>query len=221
MKKVIFCLLIFLLGAVQISRVGVKNKAIEVGVEVPNETPAPSFQVTTIEKSMPVLLAVSEPVPTTYILEESVVVEEITEIETVEERSFNDEVPLGCEEQQLLQDACTEFEVPYALALGLIETETNFRNISGDGGASSGYMQIQQRWHQDRMDRLGVSDLDDPEGNFRVGLDFLSELYEDYGTWEMALTVYNRGHNPGFITDYAYKVMNHYEKWTAIVGTDE
>lgn len=128
-----------------------------------------------------------------------------------------DDIPLTTEEKVLLQDACEEYEVPYALALAIIEKETNFRNMIGDGGASAGYMQVQQRWHHDRMDRLGVTDLLDPDSNFRVGLDYLSELYGTYGDWNMALTVYNMGHNPGYISDYAVTVMSGYAHWQELL----
>lgn len=155
-------------------------------------------------------------------LSAAIVLDEIAPIEVesdpvedvpIEPSSFNDEIPLSNEEQDLLIAACEEFGVPYALALALIEEETDFRNMIGDGGASAGYMQIQQRWHYDRMDRLGVTDLLDPNSNFRVGLDYLSELYGTYGDWNTALTVYNRGHNPGYISDYAVNVMGNYAYW--------
>jgi len=131
----------------------------------------------------------------------------------IEQTNYNDDIPLSYEEQEQLQAACKEFKVPYALALGLIEKETNFRNVVGDDGASAGYMQIQQKWHWDRMERLGVTDLLDPKGNFRVGLDFLSELYGKYDDWSTAITVYNMGHDPGYITNYAYAVMDNYARW--------
>lgn len=78
-------------------------------------------------------------------------------------------------------------------------------------------MQIQKKWHWDRMERLGVTDLMGPSGNFRVGCDFLAELYAKYNDWNLALTVYNRGHNPGYITDYAKEVMGNYAQWQEIV----
>lgn len=120
-------------------------------------------------------------------------------------------------EQEWLRAACEEFDVPYALTLGLIEKETVFRNIVGDDGASTGYMQIQQKWHWDRMERLGVTDLLEPNGNFRVGCDFLSELYGKYNDWGVALTVYNMGHDPGFVTDYAKEVMGNYAHWQELL----
>ena len=45
----------------------------------------------------------------------------------------------------------------------------------GDVHESFGLMQIQPKWHEDRMRRLGVTDLLDPEQNVRVGADLLSE----------------------------------------------
>lgn len=135
----------------------------------------------------------------------------------IEQSHYCDGIPLTHEEQDWLSEACEEFDVPYALALGLIEKETRFQNIIGDDGASAGYMQIQQKWHQDRMDCLGITDLLESSGNFRVGCDFLAELYAKYNDWAVALTVYNMGHNPGYITDYAKDVMGNYARWQEII----
>ena len=135
----------------------------------------------------------------------------------VEQSHYCDSIPLTSEEQDWLWAACEEFDVPYALALGLIEKETRFQNLVGDDGASTGYMQIQQKWHWDRMERLGVTDLLEPSGNFRVGCDFLAELYAKYNDWNVALTVYNMGHDPGYITDYAKDVIGNYVRWQEII----
>lgn len=136
-----------------------------------------------------------------------------------EQGHFCEDIPLTYEEQEWLQAACEEFEVPYALALGLIEKETDFRNIVCDEGASSGYMQVQKRWHSDRMEHLGVTDLLEPAGNFRVGCDYLSELYEKHNDWNVALTAYNMGHDPGYVTDYAKEVMDNYARWQELLET--
>lgn len=108
---------------------------------------------------------------------------------------FREDVPLDGDTQALLHAACDESGVPYALALAVIAQETGFRNVTGDDGASCGYMQIQEQWHRDRMERLGVTDLTDPFGNFRVGCDYLAELMGRYSL-EEALTAYNSG-RPG------------------------
>ena len=135
----------------------------------------------------------------------------------VEQGYFRDDVPLSYEDQDFLHTACQESGVPYALALAVIDRETQFQNLVGDDGASLGYMQVQERWHWDRMERLGVTDLMNPFGNFRVGCDFLAELLEKYPTQE-ALTAYNSG-SPGY-NQYSYDVMANYEKWKELVGDD-
>lgn len=135
----------------------------------------------------------------------------------VDQGYFVLEVPLSFDEQDFLHTACMESGVPYALALAVIERETQFQNLVGDDGASLGYMQVQERWHWDRMERLGVSDLMDPFGNFRVGCDFLAELLEKYPVQE-ALTAYNSG-SPGY-NQYSYDVMDNYEKWKELVGDE-
>ena len=71
------------------------------------------------------------------------------------------------------------------------------------------------------MAKLGVTDLMDPSENFRVGLDYLSELYNQYGSWEMALTAYNLGHDPGYVTSYAYSVLRNYENWQTTIGIEQ
>lgn len=142
------------------------------------------------------------------------------EVDPIEKGCFNPNIPLTCEEQNLLRDACNKFGVPYALALGLIEKETGFKNIIGDDGASFGYMQVAEKWHRDGMERLGVTNLLDPNGNFQVGLDYLSELYQKNGNWDIAITVYNNGHNPGYVSDYAKEVMSNYAYWEKLIEND-
>lgn len=130
-------------------------------------------------------------------------------------------IPLSTDEQTTLHDICEEYSIPYPLALALIEQETGFRNVVGDDGASIGYMQIQQRWHWDRMESLGVTNLLDPEGNFRVGCDFLSELYSKYNDWGITLTVYNAGYYPGYYTSYTHSVLDKYAAWQETLDIHE
>lgn len=105
-----------------------------------------------------------------------------------------EDVPLPADLQITLHDAAEEFGVDYELALAVIWQETNFQNVTGDGGNSIGYMQVQERFHGDRMADLGVTDLTDPCSNFRVGCSYLAEMIERYdGSTEMALVAYNAG----------------------------
>lgn len=190
MKKIALFLLIFMMSVVGVSYGDQPVAAPENdGAVVQTKITAPLFSKKVLADPVPIL--VEEPV--------------------VEESHYCDDIPLTHEEQDWLQDACEEFDVPYALALGLIEKETRFQNLVGDDGASTGYMQIQQKWHWDRMERLDVTDLLEPSG------DFLSELYAKYNDWNVALTVYNMGHDPGYITDYAKDVIGNYVRWQEII----
>lgn len=56
-----------------------------------------------------------------------------------------------------------------------------------------GLVQISPQWHQDRMKRLGVTDLTDPYQNMLTGADYLHELSETVEV-EEALTTYNQGY---------------------------
>ena len=112
--------------------------------------------------------------------------------------------PLSLENQMLLYGACLEMGVDYRLALAVVEQETGYRNLMGDDGESAGYMQVQEKWHQERMALLGVDDLLDPEGNFRVGCHFLRECIDKYGL-ERGLGFYNGG--VAQVTDYSREVL--------------
>lgn len=114
------------------------------------------------------------------------------------------EHPLSMDLQVLLYGACLEMGVDYQLALAVVEQETTFRNIKGDGGDSCGYMQVQEKWHKERMAELGVTDLMDPESNFRVGCHFLKECIDKYGL-ERGLGYYNGG--KAAVTTYSLEVL--------------
>ncbi|MBF1135428.1 MAG: transglycosylase SLT domain-containing protein [[Eubacterium] sulci] len=90
----------------------------------------------------------------------------------------------------------------------LIEEDSGWvASAEGDNGQSVGLMQIQERWHKDRMKRLGVNDLYDSEQNITVGCDILSELLNKYGNYEDALSVYNSG-NVYDGKQYAERILN-------------
>ncbi len=60
-----------------------------------------------------------------------------------------------------------------------------------ENGGCIGLMQVSERWHQDRMARLQVTDLHDPEGNMLVAADYLAELFGQYEDIGMVLMVYS------------------------------
>ena len=176
----------------------VHAKAIE---PVPQEA-APANELTIIEPKTPTLAqddAKSTPIFVTSL-------EKIMVSEKVDTKIYN--VPLDAETQQLLREACEESGIDMSLALAVIWEETDYRNIIGDDGASFGYMQVQKKWHEDRMARLGVTDLMDPASNFRTGCDYLAELLEIYPLAN-ALAFYNSG-DPA-LRPYCERVMDYME----------
>lgn len=159
-----------------------------------------------------------EPEPVEYIQAEPVMAA-VPATETAQESQLGpcedtylrDDIPLAYELQMLLYGACLEFRIDYPLALAMIEQETHFKNIKGDGGEAYGYFQVWPKWHKDRMAQLGVTDLMDPEGNFRVALHFMRENLDKYGSLEDALSFYNTGDTGQ--TKYSREVMERMRKY--------
>lgn len=104
------------------------------------------------------------------------------------------DVPLDKNLQDHIMDICDEREIDYRIAFAMIKCESGFRpDAVGDGGNSLGLMQIQQRWHYARMERLGCDNLLDPYQNVMVGLDLFGDLLKHYSVVEHALMAYNGG----------------------------
>lgn len=103
--------------------------------------------------------------------------------------------PLSHDLQDYIADLCAEVSIDPAVIVAMIGKESTYRaDAKGDKGKSLGLMQIQPRWHSERMERLGCDDLLDPYDNVTVGIDLLAELIEKYdGNVNMALMSYNAG----------------------------
>lgn len=144
--------------------------------------------------------------------EEQVVV--VMDVEE-EETKYFDEVPLTHDEWDSLTEACERFSVDRALLLGLIEQETQFRNITGDGGNSIGYCQIQPRWWSGLMSEIGAKDLTDPKDNFMTACAIIKKLCDRYGDTELALTAYNSG--KAGQSKYADSVLANTAKWSKVL----
>lgn len=105
-------------------------------------------------------------------------------------------VPLDHDLQAHIIRTCHAYEIDPTLIMAVIQKESSFDAAAiGDSGDSAGLMQVQEKWHRDRMERLGISDLLDPYQNTLVGIDYLAELLDKYSVSD-ALTAYNSG-KPG------------------------
>lgn len=118
--------------------------------------------------------------------------------------------PLDTELQKHIVDTCGEYGIVPEIVFAMIDQESDFdANAMGDSGNSYGLLQIQQRYHKGRMEKLGCTDLLDPYQNVQVGVDYLAELYGKYGDIEMALVAYNCG-----VTGAKETYFDHGQYWS-------
>ena len=95
--------------------------------------------------------------------------------------------------QQFTYIICKQNGVDYALVLAIIETESGYRWDATSSEGSTGYMQVLAKWHEERMHRLNVDNVENPYFNIMVGVDYLAELQERFDTEAEVLTAYNSG----------------------------
>ena len=92
---------------------------------------------------------------------------------------------------------CKDYAIDYPTVLAVIEVESGYVYDAVSEEDAIGYMQVVLKWHEERMENIFGSCAEEilynPYTNIRVGIDFLAELYADYGSMEMALTAYNLG----------------------------
>lgn len=97
-----------------------------------------------------------------------------------------DEQEVACLAEQIGAEFCICPELLQAIA----GHESGYDETAEADGCI-GLMQVAERWHRKRMDRLKVTDLHDPEGNMRVAADYLSELFLQYEDIGIVLMVYS------------------------------
>lgn len=97
-------------------------------------------------------------------------------------------------------------------AMIFIESSNNPKAVNG---RCCGYMQVNDKWHWDRMERLGVTDVYDGYGNILVGTDYLSELMKKHnGDISLSLAIYNGDSNAYYLhsigeqSNYAKRITN-------------
>ena len=106
----------------------------------------------------------------------------------------------------------TEYGICPELLMAMIEAESSGRQYATNGDCT-GLLQVSARWHQDRMERLGVTDLFDVNGNVKVAADYLVELFEKYEDVGIVLDVYNGNSKAmynaenGILSEYSNKIL--------------
>lgn len=154
---------------------------------------------------------------------------EIVEVETqiVAEPTYKlCDIPLDEELQIWVFDYCKDKHISPYLIFAMCERESQYNaDAVGDNGNSLGIMQIQPRWHQERMDRLGCTDLLDARQNIIIGVDILLELYSKNEDTAWVLMAYNGGvayanrhYDAGNTSEYAEYIMARAEELEQMKG---
>lgn len=155
----------------------------------------------------------------------------VTAEETTEPARHRDDIVsegrlLSYELQEVMQDCCEHYEVPYALALAIAEVETHFDPDAVSATGDYGLMQINSVNHEWLLEK-GLDPMTHA-GNIEAGIYIISQYLQSYGEPELALMAYNCG--PGgarklwdagtYQTDYSRKVMTAFEYWTSVLEVD-
>ena len=135
---------------------------------------------------------------------------------------YTDKIPLSNGWQCYLQDTCRRYNVPYALMLGLIETESSFQS-DADSGWAYGLCQIGYI-NEDWLSDQGIN-MYTIQGNIEAGCLILSDYLSRYTT-EQALICYNEGEYGAadtfadgvYSTKYSRSVLESAEKWRSIIN---
>lgn len=128
-----------------------------------------------------------------------------------------------------IQQTCIKYGEEYGicpeLLMAMIEKESLGRPEVVSKVGCVGLMQIYPKYHQERMEKLGVTDLTDIDGNIHVGADYLSELFEEHGEIYMVLMSYNMGegkanklYEQGKISKYALSISERAEELERLHG---
>lgn len=113
--------------------------------------------------------------------------------------------------QDVIFAECEKYGIMPSIVIAMIERESQFdRYAIGDDGRSLGLMQIQPKWHIERMIQMGCTDLFDPIQNVKVGIAILGDLKNQSNSIGWALTAYNGGYamaNEG-LSIYAMSILS-------------
>lgn len=144
------------------------------------------------------------------------IIECIPDVSDIEETFISDEAYVACIKY------AEEYNLSPELLMAMIERES-VGDPNAYNGTDSGLMQIAEKWHYDRMERLNVTDLFDTDQNIHTGADFLAELFERYGDTYFVLMVYNMGYDKadrlysrGKISNYAMEIVARADELTLL-----
>ncbi len=122
-------------------------------------------------------------------------------------------VDVPAEVREISEELGNQYHICPELIQAVCFKESSFQTDAENGGCT-GLMQVSEKWHRERMERLGVTDLKDARGNMAVGVDYLAELFNEYEDAGAALMKYNGDSRlsnlvdgTGDLSDYADEVL--------------
>lgn len=145
---------------------------------------------------------------------------EETKVPTIEERIIDDYI-----DEQYLYGICVVvgdmYDIEPELLLAIAKVESSLKVHAVSHCNAKGLCQVIPKYHKERMERLGISDIFDPYSNVLLCADILDNYrdckYRNDVNW--MLMAYNMGPNAalgpyerGEISGYAKKVMNTYHE---------
>ena len=84
-------------------------------------------------------------------------------------------------------------DVPFEIALAVIERESSYQPDAVSDTGDFGLMQINICNHRWLYEELGITDVMDPEQNIEAGLYILGQAFQKYDDPDKALMAYNMG----------------------------
>lgn len=121
--------------------------------------------------------------------------------------------------RMMFEEACKDTNIDPTIMEALCYEESRFNPAAESNVQCVGLCQMSTVFHVDRAEKLGVTDFFDPYSNIRLSVDYMEELLNTYGNYELALMCYNMGpkraielYNEGIISKYASNIIENAEK---------
>lgn len=94
----------------------------------------------------------------------------------------------------LISSLAPSYQVPTPIALAVAQKESGMNPNAVGSAGEIGLFQVKPS----TAAQFGITDLSDPTQNTQAGLSYLSQLYGQFGDWNLALEAYNGG--PSHVT---------------------
>lgn len=125
------------------------------------------------------------------------------------------------------KESCIKYGEEYGICpeilMAMIEIESS-GNPAAVNGSCKGLMQVSERWHKARMEKLGVTDLYDEDQNIHVAVDYIMEIAEESESITFVLDTYHgdsraeQNEETGTMSKYARRILERSEALERLHG---